>query len=70
MTVKGGAGADNITITVNADGSKFYGNAGNDTFHILASADLITIDGGAGKDTFDFNGVSTNKIKLRCTLTM
>lgn len=61
MTVKGGAGADMITIAATADGSTFYGNGGNDTFAIAAATDLVTIHGGAGADVFDFNGVSTNK---------
>lgn len=58
MTVTGGSGADQITVT--GDSVTVNTGAGKDTITINGGADLLQINGGDGADTFDFNGVSSN----------
>ncbi|MYN44001.1 DUF4214 domain-containing protein [Pseudoduganella sp. FT93W] len=55
-TVKGGAGADQLTA--NHIGDTLIGGAGNDT--LIVNAGLVTLTGGAGADTFDVSTATSN----------
>jgi S-layer protein len=55
-TIKGGAGADTLTATGNAD--TLNGGAGADT--LIVAGNLATLTGGAGNDTFNVATATTN----------